>query len=123
MAAPDRVPATSITVANVGGDILAYVDNGTFKGDAKHVEAKGVSDIARYPWPVDTGWDLEFDLFAGSHSLQLLKIGTSVSVTFVMGGTSYSGTGLVASGSHGGHNSDLLKQKLMVIGQGDCTIA
>lgn len=119
MPAPDRVAADNVTLFTLNSaSLLGQLENATFKTDVKHDEAKGVADAWRYPWGQDQGWDIEADLFAGVNSQVMAYVGQSVSCAWSVGGTNYSGTVLVTTGSHMAHNASLTKQKLTLMGQG-----
>lgn len=121
---PTRVTGLSVSVFTLGGSsFITALTDVTVHIDAKSEDASGIADQFEYAWAVKNKWHMDVDTFVESSAALMLLQGSSVTVSWISGATTYTGTALVKMTSHNAKDGALQKVKGTLEGQGTLVLS
>lgn len=127
MAFTTRKTGLNISVFSLGGtDYLCDLDNATLSVEVESEDARGVCDEWSFAWATSKSWSIDAELFvtaAASLVTDMISGDSIVTVSFNSGANTYTGTGLLTSGSHSAGKSGLQKLSVKIQGQGALSVA
>lgn len=122
MPTPTRYTNQDVSVFTL--ESTAYIDdleNASIDLMLKEKEAKGIKELADFPWPVGTSATITAKVMCGSAAALALIWGASVTCTFNTGFLTYSGQFLVTQVKHQSNREDLQTQDVTLKSQGSIT--
>lgn len=122
-----RKSGLSATVFTLGGaEYLCDLDNATLSIEVENEDARGVCDEWSYAWATSKAWSVDAELFVGTNAALITDMISGDSIVTVVlntGANTYTGTGLLTSGSHSVGKSGLQKLSIKISGQGELSVA
>ena len=122
-----RKTGLNVSVFTIGGiDYLCDLDNATISVDVTDEDARGVCDAWSYAWATSKAWKIEAEIFVPATAAlinDMVSGDSLVTVAFNTGANSYTGNGLLKTGSHSAGKSGLQKMNVTISGQGALAVA
>jgi hypothetical protein len=122
-----RKSGLNVSVFSVGGtEYLCDLDNASLSVEVEQEDARGVCDEWAFAWATSKSWSIDAELFVSTVAALMTDIiggDALVTVSFNSGANTYTGTGLLTSGSHSAGKSGLQKLSIKIQGQGALAVA
>lgn len=127
MAFSTRKTGLSVSVFTLGGtDLKCSLDNASLSIEVEQEDARGVCDEWSFAWATSKSWSIDAELFVEATAplmADMISGDALVTVTFNSGANTYTGNGLLTSGSHSVGKSGLQKVSIKIQGQGELSVA